>query len=94
MVITSLLMISAANVIAWPYSAETYPTHIRAVALGTCGSVARAASTLTPIAIGAILNSGGSVALVFQMRGTSAGLALALWVFATRETKDVKLVAI
>ncbi len=94
MVITSLLMISAANVIAWPYSAETYPTHIRAVALGTCGSVARAASTLSPIAIGAILNSGGSVALVFLMLGTSAGLALALWVFATRETKDVKLDAI
>lgn len=94
LVITSLLMISAANVIAWPVSAETFPTHIRAVALGTCGSVARAASTLTPIAIGAILGGGGSVALVFLMLGTSAGIALALWVFATRETKDVKLDAI
>jgi putative MFS transporter len=91
LVIAGQLSIYVGSIIAWPYTAETYPTHVRAVALGLSSSIARAASTLTPIVVGAILGSGASVGFVFGLFGLCAACALILWLTATRETARLRL---
>jgi putative MFS transporter len=91
LVIAGQLSIYAGSIIAWPYTAETYPTQVRAVALGLNSSIARAASTLTPIVVGAILGSGASVGFVFGLFGLCAAGALILWLTATRETARLRL---
>ena len=75
----------------WPYTAESYPTHVRAVALGMCSSTARATSMLTPLFVGVILNSGGSISLVFGVFSLFALAAMLLWTTGTKETARVRL---
>ncbi|AJR23222.1 MFS transporter [Sphingobium fuliginis] len=94
LVIAGQLSIFTGSIVLWPYTAETYPTHVRAVALGLSSSLARGASTLTPVVVGAILASGASVAIVFGIFGLCAAGALILWVTATRETARMRLDAI
>jgi putative MFS transporter len=91
LVIAGQLSIYAAAIVVWPYTAETYPTHVRALGLGLSSSIARAASTLTPVAVGTILGSGAPVALVFGLFGTCALAAFILWLTATRETAKLRL---
>ena len=86
LIVTGQLAISVGSLIVWPYTAENYPTRVRALGLGMVSSVARGASMLTPVAVGGILGSGGSISMVFAVLGTCALCALLLWVGATRET--------
>lgn len=91
LVIAGQLGVALASVIIWPYTAENYPTPMRAVALGFTSSFARAASMLTPLFVGLVLGMSGSVQIVFIAFGLCALVAMLLWVFATHETTNVRL---
>jgi len=79
------------SLIVWPYTAENYPTNVRAVALGVCSSLARAASMLTPLFVGVILNVGAPISVVFAVFAVFALAAMILWSVATTETARVRL---
>ncbi len=93
-VITGHVGISITALLIWPYTAETYPTNVRAIGLGYASAVARGASMLTPLATGFILQAGAPVAFVFGIYGVCALGALAVWLKYTRETAQVPLDAI
>ncbi len=82
---------SVAAFVIWPYTAESYPTHVRAIGLGVCSSIARGASMLTPIFVGVILAKGASIDLVFGVFGIFALAVALLWKFATVETARIRL---
>ncbi len=82
---------SVAAFVIWPYTAESYPTHVRAIGLGVCSSVARGASMLTPVFVGVILQMGASIDLVFGVFGIFAFAVVLLWRFATVETARIRL---
>jgi len=94
MVVTGQIAIFVGSMIIWPYTAEIYPTKVRALGLGMVSSTARAASMLTPLLVGGILGSGGSISLVFAAFGFCALTAFILWVTATRETARKSLDAL
>jgi putative MFS transporter len=72
--------------VLWPYTAENYPTKVRALGLGAASSTARGASMLTPLAVGGILGNGGSINLVFAFFAACTIVPTVLWIVATRET--------
>jgi len=72
--------------VLWPYTAENYPTKVRALGLGAASSTARGASMLTPLAVGGILGNGGSINLVFAFFAACTVIPTVLWIVATRET--------
>jgi len=78
----------------WPYTAETYRTDVRALALGYASAVGRFSSVVTPIFVGFVLNEGGSIGIVFAGFGLCALGASFVWVTRTRETRGTKLEAI
>ncbi len=78
--------ISIGSMVLWPYTAEIYATRVRAVALGAASSLARGASTLTPLVVGGMLAATGSVVPVFLIFGLSAIAVALLWACATQET--------
>ncbi len=86
MVLLGHVAISATSLILWPYTAETYPTNVRALGLGYASSIARGASMLTPLCVGVILSTGASIAIVFATFGVCAFGAFLMWVTLTRET--------
>jgi putative MFS transporter len=83
--------ISIGSMVLWPYTAETYPTRIRSLALGTSSSVARAASMLTPLLVGGVMQATGSVTLVFLVFGLASLVVAMLWLFGVRETAGRKM---
>ncbi len=86
MLILGKLSSAVGSVILWPYSAEAFPTRVRALGLGVASSLGRAASMMTPLVVGAILsfqNSPVAVFLVFAACGTAVSL---LWWLAAEET--------
>jgi putative MFS transporter len=83
--------ISIGSMVLWPYTAETYPTRIRSLALGTSSSVARAASMLTPLLVGGVMQATGSVTLVFLVFGLASFAVAMLWLFGVRETAGRKM---
>jgi len=91
LIVTGQLCISMSSLIVWPYTAENYPTNVRAVALGVCSSLARAASMLTPLFVGVILNVGAPISVVFAVFAVFALAAMILWSVATTETARVRL---
>lgn len=93
-VVAGTISISAVMFILWPYTAEIYPTPVRALGLGLGSSVARGASMLTPLVAGVILGTGASIAIVFAVYGLCALGALGLWLFFTQETARKALHAI
>ncbi len=78
--------ISVGSLILWPYTAEIYDTRIRSLALGTASSLARGASMLTPLLVGAVLQLTGAVTLVFLVFGSASLIVALLWWRATQET--------
>jgi putative MFS transporter len=84
--------ISIGSMVLWPSTAETYPTRIRSLALGTSSSIARAASMLTPLLVGGVLQMTGSVTLVFLVFGLASFAVALLWLFCVRETAGRKMV--
>jgi len=91
MVVAGQVGVSITTFILWPYSAETYPTHIRAIGLGMGSSMARGASMLTPFVVGLMLGTANSIALVFGVFSAFAIAATLLWILGTRETAGIKL---
>jgi putative MFS transporter len=83
--------ISIGSMVLWPYTAETYPTRIRSLALGTSSSVARLASMLTPVLVGGVMQATGSVTLVFLVFGLASFTVAMLWLFGVRETAGRKM---
>jgi putative MFS transporter len=83
--------VSIGSMVLWPYTAETYPTRIRSLALGTSSSVARGASMLTPLLVGVVLQTTGSTTLVFLVFGLASLAVALLWRFGTRETAGRKI---
>lgn len=73
-------------IILWPYSAEVFPTPVRALALGISSSLARAASSLTPLIVGGVIAATGSVRPVFAIFALIAGITAVMWLAMTRET--------
>ncbi|MBP7336554.1 MFS transporter [Niveispirillum sp.] len=86
LIVSGQMGISAAITTLWPYTAEIYPTRVRAVAMSFSSSFARAGSMINPIVIGFILSAGGSANLIFLLLGVLAIGVTCLWVFFTRET--------
>lgn len=91
LLVIGMLCISISSFIEWPYTAESYPTHMRAVGLGVCSSMARAASMLTPLFVGVILSTGAPITLVYGVFAAFAFAASLLWIFATTETARRRL---
>ena len=89
--IVGMLCISLSSFIEWPYTAESYPTHVRAVGLGVCSSMARAASMLTPLFVGVVLNTGAPITVLYGVFSAFAFGAVLLWIFATTETARRRL---
>ena len=70
----------------WPYTAESYPTNVRALALGYGSSIGRSASMLMPLFVGFILNEGAPIGIVLTAFGFSALGSLLVWRTRTQET--------
>ena len=77
---------SIGSMVLWPYTSEVYETSVRATALGFSSSLARAASMSTPLIVGVVLASTGSIGPVFLIFGLSAVTVALLWIFVTKET--------
>jgi MFS transporter, putative metabolite:H+ symporter len=83
--------ISIGSMVLWPYTAESYPTRIRSLALGASSSIARAASMLTPLLVGGVLQLTHSVTLVFLTFGLASVSVALLWWLGARETAGRKM---
>lgn len=83
--------ISISSMVLWPYTAETYATRIRSLALGMSSSLARAASMLTPLLVGGVMQATGAVTLVFLVFGVASFTVAMLWLFGARETAGRRL---
>jgi putative MFS transporter len=86
LVIIGQIGISVGSILLWPWTAETFETRVRSTALGAMSSLARAASMLTPLVVGGILQATGSVTLIFLTFGTASLIVALLWWRGTRET--------
>jgi len=93
-VVIGKVAIFCGTYVLWPYTAESYPTHVRAVTLGYCSSIGRAASMITPIFVGFVLDRGAAIEVVYAWFGVSALIALGLWFTRTRETRGRRLEAV
>jgi len=78
--------VAIGSMVLWPYSAEVFDTRIRSVALGTFSSMARAASMLTPLVVGGLLDLTGSVRPIFLIFAGCSLFVAILWIGFTRET--------
>ncbi|HWW64974.1 MAG TPA: MFS transporter [Sphingomonadaceae bacterium] len=84
--------ISVGSMLLWPYTAETYATRIRSLALGTSSSIARGASMLTPLLVGGVLEMTGSITLIFLVFGLASLAVALLWLFGVAETAGREMV--
>jgi len=75
----------------WPYTAEIYPTNVRALGLGFGSSIGRASSMLMPILVGFVLSKGAPIQIVLAIFGLFAVGAFAVWIMRTRETAGIPL---
>ena len=75
----------------WPYTAESFPTNVRALALGYASSVGRAASMISPIFVGFVLSEAGAIGIVFGCFGACAFVGLIIWLMRTKETLGRRL---
>lgn len=80
--------------VVWPYTAETFPTNVRALAVGYGSSIGRGASMLMPIFVGYVLKQGAPIEIVFGIFGGFALIAVLIWLFLTKETRGRKLDAV
>ena len=78
--------IGVVAVLLWPYSSEVFPTAVRSVGLGVSSSLARAASSLTPLFVGGLIGLSGDVRLVFIVFAVIAAANTLLWWKGTVET--------
>jgi putative MFS transporter len=86
LVIIGQIGISCGSILLWPWTAESFETRVRSTALGAMSSLARAASMLTPLVVGGILQATGSVTLVFLLFGVACLVTALLWWRGAQET--------
>jgi MFS transporter, putative metabolite:H+ symporter len=91
MVMIGQFFTAGVSVILWPYTAENYPTSVRATAMGWASSLARAAALLTPLAVGGLLALTGSIHLVFAVFAVLALIATLIWWLVAPETAKIDL---
>ena len=94
LVVTGQVAIFFGAFVLWPYTAETYPTDVRALGIGYGSEIGRAASMLTPLFVGFVLNQGAPISIVFICFGLSALGALVTWLMRTSETAGKPLDAV
>jgi putative MFS transporter len=94
LVISAHLSTGLVTMILWPFTAENYPTSVRAMALGFASSFARASSMVTPLIGGAVIALTGSARPIFALFGGCAVVVLLLWLRGTRETVGIRLDAV
>jgi putative MFS transporter len=94
MLVVGQMGIATCTLVLWPFTVETYPTTVRALALGYSSSIARGAALLTPLVAGYILNAGAAVEFVFATYGICSLATFVIWITMTRETKRKALDAI
>ncbi|MCW3840928.1 MFS transporter [Micromonospora yasonensis] len=73
------------------YTAELYPTRMRAWATSTCSSVNRLASILSPLLVGALLGTSLGAGPVFLSFALASAVALVVVVMAGIETRRRRL---
>jgi putative MFS transporter len=93
-IITGQLAMALAATLLWPFTAETFPTDMRALAVGCCSSIGRAAAIIAPSFVGFVLNGGGHVEIVFLAFAASSLCAFIIWITQTRETAGRPLDAV
>jgi putative MFS transporter len=86
LITTGWVAAAAGSIILWPYTAEIYPTEMRATGLGLSSSLARGGSMLTPLAVAGVLTVTGSVRVVFGVLAVCSVIVTAVWLLGTRET--------
>ncbi len=83
--------ISIGSMVLWPYTAETYATRVRSLALGTSSSIAPPPRCSHPLLVGGVLQATGSVTIVFLVFGVASFAVAMLWRFGVRETAGRKM---
>lgn len=78
--------IGVVAVLLWPYSSEVFPTPVRSIGLGVSSSLARAASSVTPLFVAGLIGLSGDVRLVFAVFAVIAAANTLLWWQGTVET--------
>jgi MFS transporter, putative metabolite:H+ symporter len=91
MVMIGQFFTAGVSVILWPYTAENYPTSVRATAMGWASSLGRAAALLTPLAVGGLLALTGSIHIVFVIFAVLALIATLIWWLVAPETAKIDL---
>jgi MFS transporter, putative metabolite:H+ symporter len=87
----SAVFIYAVNLALYVYTAELYPTRMRALGCSVGGAFGRLGIIVGPLAVGAIVGAGLSIAHVFELMGAVALVgAVSTGVFAV-ETKERSL---
>ena len=85
------LFVFAVNMALYVYTAELYPTRMRAIGCAIGGAAGRLGIIVGPLVVGGILNAGGTLTLVFGMFGVVALIgAVVVGLFAT-ETREKTL---
>ena len=86
LITTGWVAAACGSIILWPYTAEIYPTEMRATGLGLSSSLARGASMLTPLVVAGVLATTGSVRIVFGLLLVCSVVVTVVWLKFTRET--------
>ncbi|TCP45805.1 putative MFS transporter [Tamaricihabitans halophyticus] len=86
----SALFIFAANICLYVYTAELYPTRVRALGVSMGGAWNRVGVILGPIVVGGLIAAGASIAVVFAVLG-GVGVAAGLVAFLGEETAGRRL---
>ena len=86
LITTGWVTAACGSIILWPYTAEIYPTDMRATGLGLSSSLARGASMLTPLVVAGVLSATGSVRIVFGLLLICSLVVTVVWVAFTQET--------
>lgn len=86
LITTGWVAAAAAVIILVPYTAEIFPTQIRAVGMGMSTAFARGASMLTPLVVGGTLAFTGSIDGVFALLAVASLAGAVIWTFYAQET--------
>ncbi|HET8993017.1 MAG TPA: MFS transporter [Rhodococcus sp. (in: high G+C Gram-positive bacteria)] len=85
------LFVFAVNMALYVYTAELYPTRMRAIGCAIGGASGRLGIIVGPLVVGGILGAGGTLALVFGMFGVVALIGAVVVGFFAVETREKTL---
>ncbi|MFE5707420.1 MFS transporter [Rhodococcus sp. ACS1] len=87
----SALFVFAVNMALYVYTAELYPTRMRAIGCAIGGASGRLGIIVGPLAVGAILDGGGTLTVVFGMFSAVALIGALVVGFFAVETREKTL---